>query len=182
MNRWNIATHWEMRDLVVVGIFAAVTKVAGLLVVLVGGGMNPITFILKNLLLTTLVIVLLYKVCKFGTLALFVLVNTIVSALFLGGGIFLLPPMLAACLLAEGAIVALGGYRKGIGLLVGVAIFDFMYRAISLGFSLLYSREKPELLLVSFIIVVIGYSGSLIGLWTGKKMVRELRHACIIRH
>jgi len=173
--------YWEMRDLVVIGIFAAVTKVSSLLVALVGGGMNPITLILKNLLFTTLVIVLLYKVRKFGTLTLFLLVNIIVSMLLMGGGIFLIPPMILAGLMAEGIIVVLGGYGKSVNLMIGVGFYDIVFKVSSVGASWLYLREQQEMVIISAIIVGIGYIGAFLGLFSGAFFVKELRHACIIR-
>ena len=50
----------------------------------------------KNLIFTTLLVVMLYKVRKPGTLALFVLVNMLISMLLLGGSVTLLPAMLLA--------------------------------------------------------------------------------------
>ena len=173
--------YWEMRDLVVIGIFSAVTKVASLLVALVGGGMNPVTLILKNLIFTTFTIVLLYKVRKFGTLILFLLVNAIVSMLLMGGGLFLIPPMIVAGLVAEGLIVLLGGYGKSLNLMLGVGIYDLAFKVSALGVSWLYTREQPEMLVMSAIIVAIGYIGAICGLFSGAYFVRELRHACIIR-
>ncbi len=174
-------TYWQLQDLVTIGVFAAVAKVSSLLVALVGGGMNPLTMILKNLIYTTLVIVLLYKIRKFGTLTLFIAVNAIISLLLMGANFFLLPSMLLACLLAEGLIVLLGGYTKSLSLVVGVAIYDLLYKASALGLSWLYAKEKPELLVMATAVVIIGYVGSLLGLFTGILFVKELRHACIIR-
>ncbi len=173
--------YWQLQDLVTIGVFAAVTKVSSLLVALVGGGMNPLTMVLKNLIFTTLVVVLLYKVRKFGTLTLFVLVITIISMLLMGGNLFLLPPMLVAGLLAEGIIVMFGGYRKSVLLILGVGLYDLLYKSSALALSWLYMREQQELLVMATIAVVIGYAGSLIGLFTGIFFVKELRHACIIR-
>ncbi len=173
--------YWQLQDLVTIGVFAAVTKVSSLLVALVGGGMNPLTMILKNLIFTTLVVVLLYKVRKFGTLTLFILVNTLISMLLMGGNIFLLPPMMLAGLLAEGIIVLFGGYTKSVLLIFGVGIYDLLYKSSALALSWLYMREQQELLIMATIAVVIGYAGSLIGLFTGIFFVKELRHACIIR-
>jgi len=127
-------------------------------------------------------LVMLYKISKFGTLTLFVLVNSIVAALFLGNVSFLIPVMIAAALISESLIYLLGGYKKSYSLMIGVAVYDFLFRAISLGGSWLYTREQPELLIVASVIVAIGYIGSVIGLFTGRLFVKELRHACIIRH
>ncbi len=173
--------YWHLQDLVTIGVFAAVTKVSSLLVALIGGGMNPLTMVLKNLIFTTLVVVLLYKVRKFGTLTLFILVNTLISMLLMGGNLFLLPPMLLAGLLAEGIIVMFGGYTKSVLLILGVGIYDLLYKSSALALSWLYMREQQELLIMATIAVVIGYAGSLIGLFTGIFFVKELRHACIIR-
>ena len=63
--------HWEARELVLVGVFAAAAKLSSLLIALAGGGMNPVGLIAKNLVYTTLMIVLLTKVPKHGTLLLF---------------------------------------------------------------------------------------------------------------
>ena len=43
-------------------------------------------------------------------------------------------------------------------------------------------RESPALLYVIVPIVVIGYVGSLCGLFSGVRAVRELRHAGIVRN
>ena len=73
--------YWSARELVVLGVFSAAAKLSTLLVALVGGGMNPVSLLAKNLIFTTLLVVMLYKVRKPGTLALFVLVNMLISML-----------------------------------------------------------------------------------------------------
>jgi energy-coupling factor transport system substrate-specific component len=174
--------YWEVRDLAVIGIFAALTKVASLMAALVGGGMNPLTMILKNLIFTALLVVLLFKVHKFGTLVLFIVVNAIFAMLLMGGGFFLLPGMLVAGLIAEGCIVALGGYDKALNLMVGVAVYDLVFKATALGISWIFVREQPQMLWMATVVVVIGYSGALMGLFVGARFVKELRHAGIVRH
>lgn len=173
--------YWEVRELVVIGIFAAVTKASSLLVALIGGGMNPLTLIFKNLIFTALLVVLLFKVRKFGALTLFIVVTTIISMLLMGGGFFLLPPMVLAGLCAESLIVALGGYGKNVNIMLGVALYDLLFKIISLGVSYLFTREQPEMLIVTAIIVAIGYIGALGGLFVGNIFVKELRHAGIVR-
>ncbi len=170
-----------MRELVIIGVFAAVIKVSSILVALVGGGMNPLTLIIKNLLFTTLTIVLLYKVRKFGALTLFLLVNAIVSTLLMGGALFLIPSMLIAGPIAEVVILGLGGYNKSINLIIGVGLYDLMYKTGSVGLSWLFMREQQEMVIMSAIIVGISYIGAFMGLFTGAMFVKELRHACIIR-
>ena len=97
--------YWSARELVVLGVFSAAAKLSTLLVALVGGGMNPVSLLAKNLIFTTLLVVMLYKVRKPGTLALFVLVNMLISMLLLGGSVTLLPAMLLAAGCAEAAMV-----------------------------------------------------------------------------
>ena len=94
--------YWSARELVVLGVFSAAAKLSTLLVALVGGGMNPVSLLAKNLIFTTLLVVMLYKVRKPGTLALFVLVNMLISMLLLGGSVTLLPAMLLAAGLCRG--------------------------------------------------------------------------------
>ena len=105
--------YWSARELVVLGVFSAAAKLSTLLVALVGGGMNPVSLLAKNLIFTTLLVVMLYKVRKPGTLALFVLVNMLISMLLLGGSVTLLPAMLLAAGCAEAAMACSGGMRKG---------------------------------------------------------------------
>lgn len=173
--------YWKMQDLVVIGIFAAVTKVSSILVALVGGGMNPLSLILKNLVFTTMLVVLLYKVRKFGCLFLFLLVGSIVSMMLMGGRIFLVIPMLFAALIAEGVIVLLGGYQKSVNLMIGVGLFDLLFKTSSMAVAWLYMREQQEMVVMVAIIVAIGYIGAFAGLFTGAYFVKELRHSGIIR-
>ena len=65
--------------------------------------------------------------------------------------------------------------------LLGAAVFDFVSKALSLCVSWLFMRENPALMLMVVPFVVIGYFGSLGGLFSGVRAVRELRHAGIIR-
>ena len=174
--------YWEVRDLAVIGIFSALTKTLSVMVAMAGGGMNPLSLILKNLVFTTLLVVLLFKVRKFGALMLFIVVNTIFGALIMGSELVLLPPMLVAGLCAEGAIVALGGYAKPLALMLGVAIYDIGFKAGALGLSWVFMREQPQLMRLITIMVVIGYAGALAGLAVGARFVKELRHAGIVRH
>ena len=166
--------YWSARELVVLGVFSAAAKLSTLLVALVGGGMNPVSLLAKNLIFTTLLVVMLYKVRKPGTLALFVLVNMLISMLLLGGSVTLLPAMLLAAGCAEAAMACSGGMRKPWAPVLGVAVYDLT--------SWLFMRESPALLYVIVPIVVIGYVGSLCGLFSGVRAVRELRHAGIVRN
>ncbi|WP_304473506.1 MptD family putative ECF transporter S component [uncultured Desulfovibrio sp.] len=172
---------WSAHELVVIGVFAAAAKVSTLLVALAGGGMNPVTLILKNLIFTTLLVVMLYKVRTPGTLLLFVGINLLFSMLLMGVSVTLLPPMLGAALLGEAAAWAVGGMRARFGPLAAVAVYDLVYRCLSLGTSWLAMREAPAMVLAAAPIVALGYMGALGGLLTGFKAVKELRHAGIVR-
>lgn len=173
--------RWGARDLVVIGVFAATAKLSTVLIAMVGGGMNPVSLLLKNVVFTTLLVIMLYKVRQPGTLSLFVIVSALVNFLLLGGNVTLIPPMLVAALVSE----AVMKFVKSLGwkgaVFWGVGCFDFLSRGLSLAVSYLMMRESPALMAVVLPIVLIGYAGSLIGLYTGYRSMKELRHAGIVR-
>lgn len=183
MSNSNSRLHcrWAPRELVVLGVFAAAAKLSSLLIALAGGGMNPASLVLKNLVFTTLLIVLLKKVPKGGTLLLFTVVSMAVSVLLLGGSMALLPAALAGALLGEAAATLTGGMRAPWGPWVAAGVFDLASKGLSLGVSFLFMRESPALMTVMVPIVAIGYAGSLLGLWFGRKTVGELQHAGFVR-
>lgn len=173
--------RWGARDLVVIGVFAATAKLSTVLIAMVGGGMNPVSLLLKNVVFTTLLVIMLYKVRQPGTLSLFVIVSALVNFLLLGGNVTLIPPVLAAALVSE----AVMKFVKSLGwkgaVFWGVGCFDFLSKGLSLAVSYLMMRESPALMAVVLPIVLIGYAGSLIGLYTGYRSMKELRHAGIVR-
>lgn len=173
--------RWGARDLVVIGVFAATAKLSTVLIAMVGGGMNPVSLLLKNVVFITLLVIMLYKVRQPGTLSLFVIVSALVNFLLLGGNVTLIPPMLAAALVSE----AVMKFVKSLGwkgaVFWGVGCFDFLSKGLSLAVSYLMMRESPALMAVVLPIVLIGYAGSLIGLYTGYRSMKELRHAGIVR-
>lgn len=173
--------RWGARDLVVIGVFAATAKLSTVLIAMVGGGMNPVSLLLKNVVFTTLLVIMLYKVRQPGTLSLFVIVSALVNFLLLGGNVTLIPPMLVAALVSE----AVMKFVKSLGwkgaVFWGVSCFDFLSKGLSLAVSYLMMRESPALMAVVLPIVLIGYAGSLIGLYTGYRSMKELRHAGIVR-
>ncbi|MGN0855111.1 MAG: MptD family putative ECF transporter S component [Kiritimatiellia bacterium] len=175
--------YWDTESLVVVGLFTALAKVVSLLIALLGGGMNPLTLFLKNGVATALLVVMVARVRRFGVLALYVLVGQVVSFLIAGGGMsVLLPGFLVAALLSDALIAACGGYRRIGAVLAGVAAYDLLGRALSLGYSLLHARENMAMVAVAAVFIVLGYLGCLvIGLPCGAKFVKELRHAGIVR-
>lgn len=173
--------RWSAQELVVVGVFAAASKVSTLLIALAGGGMNPVSLMGKNLVFTTLLVVMLCKVRRPGTLLLFTVINIIVSMLLLGASVTLIPPMFAGALAAEAAMWP-GRHGAGAGTaVIGAAVFDVVSKALSLGVSWLFMRENPALMVMVVPFVAIGYLGSVGGLFSGVKAVKELRHAGIIR-
>ena len=173
--------RWGARDLVVIGVFAATAKLSTVLIAMVGGGMNPVSLLLKNVVFTTLLVIMLYKVRQPGTLSLFVIVSALANFLLLGGNVTLIPPMLVAALVSE----AVMKFVKSLGwkgaVFWGVGCFDFLSKGLSLAVSYLMMRESPALMAVVLPIVLIGYAGSLIGLYTGYRSMKELRHAGIVR-
>lgn len=173
--------RWSAHDLVVLGVFSAAAKLSTLVVALAGGGINPVTLLLKNLIFTTMLVVMLYKVRTPGTLVLFVLVNMLISMLLLGGSITLLPSMLGGALLGEAAAFAAGGLLRPWGPVLAVGVHDLSSKILSLGMSWLTLRESPAMLVPVAIIVALGYVGSFMGLFSGVRAVRELRHAGIVR-
>ncbi|MFH1060095.1 MAG: MptD family putative ECF transporter S component [Pseudomonadota bacterium] len=173
--------YWQPRELILVGAFAALTKLAGVVIALAGGGMNPLSLALKNTVATVLLVVLLLKAPKFGVLTLYVVSQSVFSLLLMGGSLMLLPGLLPAGILGDLLIRALGGYRRTWAVLVGVGVFDLLSKAIALGFSFLAFREDPRLFIMPAIFIGLGYLGSLLGLVGGLKFVKELRHAGLIR-
>ena len=174
--------RWSAHDLVVLGVFSAAAKLSTLVVALAGGGINPVTLLLKNLIFTTMLVVMLYKVRTPGTLVLFVLVNMLISMLLLGGSITLLPSMLGGALLGEAAAFAAGGLLRPWGPVLAVGVYALSSKIFSLGMSWLALRESPAMLVPVAIIVALGYVGSFMGLFSGVRAVRELRHAGIVRN
>lgn len=171
---------WQVRELVLLGVFAAAAKVSTLLVALAGGGMNPVTLMAKNCLFTTLMLVLLFKLRKPGVLLLFIVVNMLVSLLLLGGTVSLLLPMFLSALLSEGLMAAGGGIRRFWGPFMGVAAYDILSKIMSLGVSWFMMRENPAMFYMALPLIAIGYVGALAGLFFGKRAVKELRHAGFI--
>ena len=173
--------YWQTGELIAIGTFAALIKISTMLIAIAGGGMNPVSMVIKNIVATALLIVLLYKVRKFGTLVMYVLVSSIVSMLLMGGNMITIPGLLIAGIICDCLIALTGGYGKPWALVMGAGLFDFLSRAVTLAYSYLTFREEPELFIMGTVIVAIGYLGCLIGLGSGLFFVKELRHAGIIR-
>ncbi len=163
-----------------IGVFAAAAKVSTLMVALVGGGMNPITLMAKNCIFTTLMVVLLCKIRRPGTLALFAGINMLVSLLVLGSTVTLLVPMIFAAGAGEAVIALFGGKNNPKSPLAGAAVYDLLSKLLSLVFSWLLMRENPMLVYIAVPIVFLGWLGALGGLFLGWRAVKELKNAGII--
>ncbi|MBB5142139.1 MptD family putative ECF transporter S component [Desulfovibrio intestinalis] len=172
--------HFTVRDLVFIGIFAAVAKAAALGIAFVGGGMNPLSLALKNFVYTALMLVLAHKVQKPWTLTLAVLVSSLISLLLMGQGVLHTPGALLTCVLAEFIIYALGGYHRAFNLMAGVLFLEVAGKVVSLAVAWMYYREQPALIAVPVVFISIGALGSVVGLAGGTKLVKELRHASFI--
>lgn len=172
---------WSTEELVLIGTFAALIKIVTLTVSLVGGGMNPATLLLKNIVATAMLVVLLHKVPRPGVLVLYVLQQAIIMMMLMGSGIIILPGYLIAAIIAEVLAFFAGGYRSTTAILLCIGFYDLASRSISMGMSWLFMRENMALFFVALGIVGVGYVGCLIGLGTGIKFVKEFRHAGFIR-
>jgi hypothetical protein len=83
--------------------------------------------------------------------------------------------------ISDALIVLCGGYKNTFALLCGIAFFDLTFRAGSLFYSYLHVREDPALIIIPAIMVTIGYFGCILGLPGGFLLLKELRHAGIVR-
>ncbi len=173
--------HWKTEELVLIGTFAALIKMVTLLVALLGGGMNPLTLLLKNIVATSMLVVLFHKVPRTGVLVLYVLQQAIIMMMLMGSGMIILPGYLIAALIAETIAWIIGGYRNTLVILFTVGFYDLASRSVSMGMSWLFMRENLTLFFAALGIVGFGYIGCLIGLGTGLKFVKEFRHAGFIR-
>ena len=173
--------YWQNSDLIAIGTFAALDRSVGTLIVVLGGGMNLLAFIAKNMISTALLLILCYKVRKFGVITLYITTTFAVYFIVYGQ-----PPvygfsMLPLCLLADCMIYFFGGYKSSLGLLCGVAFYDLAVRVNSILWKIIVTREDVSLMGVGLIITAVSYLGCLIGLPLGLKLLKELRHAGIVR-
>jgi energy-coupling factor transport system substrate-specific component len=172
---------WSTSDLAHVGVFAALSRVIGLGISLAGGGINPLSLILKNVAATAILVVYLHKVPRNGALALFVLVQAGISVLLMGKGVIGLSGMLIAVAIVEGLYIKSDGYQSTKRVVVAVLLFEILFRAISLGMGYFAVRESMMLFIIACVVVSIGTLGCFAGLWLGVRIVRELRTAGILR-
>jgi energy-coupling factor transport system substrate-specific component len=172
--------YWETRELVTIGIFAAVIKVSSLLIAYIGGGMNPVSLFLKNAVYVTLLVVLVHKVPRRGTLILATFISSLMALLVMGQSAHTAISVVLAGVVGEGIIWLLGGYGSRTALLGGVFVQESFAKGLGLLMTWLVLREQPGLVLTVSVFVAIGYLGSLAGLVMGVRFVKELRHAGIV--
>jgi len=173
---------FETRDLVTIGLFAGAAKASTLMLALVGGGMNPLTMILKSFVFSALWVVMLTKVPKTGALTLANTVAALLGFFLLGQAVISLPSLIAATMAVEFFIHLSGGIRRRPWLApLAVALSELAMRIINLFLAYLTTREQPGLMVMVVIISAFSYLGILLGLIGGKKMVKELRYAGLIQ-
>lgn len=173
--------HWENIDLISVGTFAALIRVSTYLITICGGGMNPIAFIIKNTIITSLVVVLCHKVPRFGVLTLYSIVTYLFSLIIAGSFSLSIPVVLCCSLLGDCFIYFGSKINQLWSILLAVIFYELGTKLIGILYSLLFVREDIRLLIVPAIVVSIGCIGSFIGLFFGVSLLKELRHAGIIR-
>lgn len=173
--------YWTPGELIVIGTFAGLIKISTMMIALAGGGMNPVTLVMKNVVATSLLIILVYKVRKFGVLSLYALITSLVSMILMGGNPMFIIGIIAAGSVCDLCMAGVGNWDNPVVLILGVGLFDLLSRLISLGYSYLLYQEQFQMFIVGAVIVSLGYLGCLIGLGTGVYFAKELKHAGIIR-
>lgn len=170
-------------DLVTIGLFAGAAKAASLMIALMGGGMNPVTLILKNAVWAALWLILLIKVTRPGTLTLVNVLAALLGLFLMGASMLSLPGIIAACLITEVLMLAMTPLvsREWVAA-IGIALSELLAKGVTLVISLINMREQPMLIIPVAIIIIIGYLGILVGLIGGGRMVKELRHAGLIQN
>ena len=173
-------------DLVTIGVFAALAKTSSLLIALAGGGMNPLSMILRNLFIVVLLSALVVKVSKPWTLTLAHLTSLLVSALILGQSIATIPLILVACLVSELFLwVASRGYRLTFPIILGVFFCEIFLKVISAFYTYWRLKEQPmvDAMMTSLLVFMgIGIIGSVLGIFVSYRFIKELRRASLIFH
>jgi energy-coupling factor transport system substrate-specific component len=180
---WNGRGLFETRELVTIGLFSAAAKASSLMLALMGGGMNPLTMILKSAVQSALLVVLMAKVPKTGTLTLSNAIGMLLSFLLMGQHVMSLPVVLLGTILVELLALPFGGLARRAWLAIPmIAISELLVRVINVGVSYLGVREQPGLLVMVLMVSAFSYLGILLGLFGGLKMAKELKHAGLIQN
>ncbi|PID27893.1 MAG: hypothetical protein CR982_04915 [Candidatus Cloacimonadota bacterium] len=173
--------YWESWELISIGIFAALVKILTFLISITGGGMNPISLMLKNGVGTTLLIILMLKVQKFGVFTIYVLINTVLAIIMSGGGAMMSPVGLIATGIITDYIL---GNREKTGrarAVLGILFFETFSRVVSLVIGYISIRETPQFFYMGVAVVSLGYLGCLGGVFAGFRFSKELKVAGIIK-
>jgi energy-coupling factor transport system substrate-specific component len=150
---------------------------------LVGGGMNPLTLILKSAVQSALLVVLLAKVPKTGTLTLSNLVGMLLAFLLMGQHVISFPAVVLGTCLVEVMSYFSGGLARRPWLAIPmVAASELVVRLINIGVSFIGVREQPGLIVMVIVVSAFSYLGILLGIAGGVKMTKELRHAGLIQN
>ncbi|MDR1296976.1 MAG: MptD family putative ECF transporter S component [Deltaproteobacteria bacterium] len=172
---------WDVKDLVVIGLMAALARALALMSVFALGGMNPVSLTVRSLIITVLYIVLRHKVRRFGVLVLTVLIGSLTSFFIMAQGIVTLPILLLGALLAEVLIVKVGR-ESSPAIILGVALMSLVERGAALLMVSLYFRENMNMIWPAVIMSVPGVVGMVIGCCLAPGFVKELRHASFINN
>ncbi len=172
--------YWDINELVTIGIFAVVIKISSYLIALAGGGMNPLAFLLKNIVVVAITFVLMSKIKKYGTLTLYALIVLAVSLLFGRGGHSTLGMVLSG-IIADIFMKLINGYQKPWKIGLGIFIYETVSRFITMGVAMFTARESSGMMMMAIIAVAIGYVGCLAGIPVGFYFTKELKHAGLIR-
>ncbi len=143
--------------------------------------MNPISLMLKNGVGTTLLIILMLKVQKFGVFTIYVLINTVLAIIMSGGGAMMSPVGLIATGIITDYIL---GNREKTGrarAVLGILFFETFSRVVSLVIGYISIRETPQFFYMGVAVVSLGYLGCLGGVFAGFRFSKELKVAGIIK-
>jgi energy-coupling factor transport system substrate-specific component len=151
------------------------------MIALIGGGMNPVTMILRSAVHSALLVVLLAKVPRTGALTLANAVGGFLAFFLMGQAMLTLPAVLVGALSIELIVFSLGGLEKHPALgIFAVALSELIIRFINVGLSYLTLREQPAMVIMVVVISSFSYLGILLGLIGGASMTKELKHAGLI--
>ncbi|MDR3204702.1 MAG: MptD family putative ECF transporter S component [Deltaproteobacteria bacterium] len=170
---------WDIRDLVIVGLIAALARALGLISVFALGGMNPISLTVRAMIVAILYIVLLHKVRRFGALTLAILIGALTSFLIMAIGIVTLPILLLGGLAAE-SFISLAGRERTISIVAGVFLMTLVERAAGLFVVYLNMRESVGMIWPFLIMSVPGLCGTALGCFYAPLFIKELKRACFI--
>jgi energy-coupling factor transport system substrate-specific component len=172
---------FKTHELITIGLFAAGSRAATLTVALLGGGMNPVSMIVRSAVHSALLLVLLAKVPRTGALTLANLVGGLLAFLLMGQAMMTLPAVVVATALVELSVRLAGGLERRPRLALPLVVTsELLIRCANVGISLLAFREQRAMAVMVVAISAFSYLGILLGLVGGVRMVKELRRAGLV--